>query len=264
MHYFSVKYICLKKISVYLLLVITSLTTLRAQQLDSAQLKAATIYLNAVLAGDNRTCWNLFNQDRYPEESHAVFNNDLFQLTNSFRVFSSFELFMYGMRSEDSTQMNIYSFKPVSKQRNLTNDILIEVSFVPGSALVCDVRPRERLKEASAVTTQREETQLEGPFPLELDGASYQVRGVNLVHFTGDKVMLVIQVEHPSNIEENEATRNDAEKFARYLMKHGYMDKAMAKAKEMHKTLLSDIAVSLYQPSLGQGINILFPPDELK
>jgi hypothetical protein len=61
-----------------------------------------------------------------------------------------------------------------------------------------------------------------------------------------------------------ESAKQEAIKFAKYLISSGFADKAKKKSIEIKRNLLDAIGVSFLDPTKGGGFNIMLKPEEYK
>jgi len=237
------------------------------QRIDEKQSAAAKQFLYLILKGNSDSCWQLFDQKNVPGVSQQQFKSVLDQMKNDLALFDSFEMSMTGIRMVGDKQLKQYTFKATSKTRNIVDDVSVDVLFFDSSQLVAAVQPKKLLKENSASTSSAKETPIENAFTATIDSVSYKIVGINIVHFANNEAILAIQVEYalpsdPATIQE--FARKEAVKFAKYLVKNGYIEKARIKTKEIDRRLLENIGVSFLDPAKGGGYNVLVTPEDYK
>jgi hypothetical protein len=96
---------------------------------------------------------------------------------------------------------------------------------------------------------------------------SYKITGINIVHFDKGDGVLAIQVEYKipySSNDQEEWGKKEGVKFAKFLVKNGYIRKAKIKADEIGIKLRDELAVSFLDPAIGGGYNVILKPDEFK
>jgi hypothetical protein len=255
-----------RKAFILLLFLFTS-TILFGQQIGDRQQEVAKQFLHLVLKGNSDNCWKLFDEKNVPGVSQQQFKSVLDQMKNDLALFDNFEMTMTGIRMVGDKKLNQYTFKASSKTRNIVDDISVDVLFFDSSQLVAAVQPKKLLKENNASTSSGKETAIENAFMATIDGVSYKIPGINIVNFTNNEAIVAIQVEYalpadPATVQE--LTKKEAVKFAKYLVKNGYIEKARIKAKEIDRTLLENIGVSFLDPTKGGGYNVLVKPEDYK
>jgi hypothetical protein len=195
------------------------------------------------------------------------FESAISQLKNDLSLFDTFELTVNGIKFVGDQQLNQYTFKAISKTKNIVDEISVDILFFNSSKLVAGIQPKKLLKENSASTSQGKETSIEKDFTATIGSVNYKVTGINIVHFSNNEGLLAIQVEYalPADLNSRqEFAKKEAIKFAKFLMKNGYIDKAKLKAKEIDRKLLDDIGVSFLDPTKGGGFNVMVKADEYK
>ena len=158
----------------------------------------------------------------------------------------------------ENKQLKQYTFKAISKTKNIVDEIYVDIIFFDSSKLVEDIQPRKVLKENSASTSKDQETPIEKESIVIIDSVNYKITGINIVYFDNNVGLLAIQVEYllPSGLDSvQEFAKKEAVKFAKYLYKNGYMEKAKIKAEELNTKLIDDIGVSFLDPTKGGGFN---------
>lgn len=230
------------------------------QGIDEKQSEVAKQFLYFVLQGKSDSCWALFDNKNVPDVSEAQFKDAINQIKNNLTLFDDFELTMKGIRFVGEKQLKQYTFKAFSKTRNIVDEVSIDVLFFNSSQLVARIQPKILAKENTASTSPGQETAIEKDFTAIIDSVSYKIRGINIVHFANNEGLLAIQVEYalPSDLNAiKELTKKEAVKFAIYLLKNGYIQKAKIKAKEIDIKLLEDIGVSFFDPTRSGGYNVM-------
>ena len=237
------------------------------QQGDKKQIEVAKIFLNSVIKGQTENSWALFDKKNVPDVTKEQFDEAIKQLKNDLSLFDTIDLTMNGIKFVDDKQLNLYTFKAVSKTRNIVDDISIDILFFSSSQLIAGIQPKKLLKDNSASTSKGKETSIEKNFTAVIDSVTYKITSINIVHFANNEGLLAIQVEYtlPADIDNRqEFAKKEAIKFAKYLVSNGYVDKAKIKAKEIDKKLLEDIGVSFLDPTKGGGFNVMVKANEFK
>ena len=237
------------------------------QQIDNKQVEVAKTFLDYVFKGQKESSWELFDKVNVPDVTKEQFENAIAQLKNDLSLFDSFELTMNGIKFVGDKQLNQYTFKAISKTKNIVDEISVDILFFNSSKLVAGIQPKKLIKENSASTSRGKETPIEKDFTATIDSVSYKITGINIVHFANNEGLLAIQVEYvlPTDLNSRqEFAKKEAIKFAKFLIKNGYMDKAKLKAKEIDRKLLDDIGVSFLDPTKGGGFNVMVKADEYK
>jgi hypothetical protein len=238
-----------------------------AQQIDNKQVEIARTFLDYAIKGQKDSCWGLFDKVNNPTVTREQFDVAMTQFKNGLSHIDTFELTMNGIRLVGDKKLNQYTFRATSKTINVVDEILVDVLFFNSSTLVAGMQPKKRMKDNSASTTSGQETQIEKDFTAIIDSVSYKVTGINIVHFANNEGLLAIQVEYATATDlpnRQEFAKKEAVKFARFLIKNGYMEKARIKAKELNLTLLDNIGVSFLDPVKHEGYNVLLKADEYK
>ena len=236
------------------------------QKIDNKQVEVAKTFLDYVIKGQKENSWELFDKVNVPDVTKEQFDEAMYQFKNDFSLFDSFELMMNGIKFVGDKQLNQYTFKAISKTKNIVDEILVDIVFFNSSKLVAGIQPKKLLKENSASTTRGKETPIEKEFTAVINNISYKVRGINIVHFDNNEGLLAIQVEYelPLDLDSRqEFAKKEAVKFAKFLINNGYMDKAKLKAKELDRNLLDEIGVSFLDLTRG-GFNVMVKADEYK
>jgi len=231
-----------------------------AQDVDTVQVKVARAFLNHILKGEKESSWQLFDKANVPGVTRGQFDATADQLKNDLSLFDSFDLKMTGIKLLGDNQLNLYSFKAISTTKNVVDEILIDILFFKSSSLIAGLQPKKLLKENSASSSKGKETQIQGGFTAIIDSVSYQITGINIVHFANNDGILAIQVEYESieEISSNpELAKKEGIKFAKYLIANGYLEKAKLKAKEIERTLLDGIGISFFNPGKAAGFNVI-------
>jgi len=238
-----------------------------SQDVEKEQLEIAKRFLEHVMKGEKDSCWQLFDKANVPDLSREQFDAGMEVIKKDLSLFDGFEMTMMGLKFLGDKQLNLYSFKAISKTRNVVDQVTVDVLCFPSSHLIAGVQPKRLIKENSATTTKGKETPLEKNFTAIIDSVSYEITGINLVHFANNEGVLAIQVKYESAGESSanpELAKKEAVKFARYLIRNGYMEKARLKANELERKLLDAIGVSFVDTNKGAGYNVLLKPDEYK
>jgi hypothetical protein len=236
-----------------------------AQQVDTGQVEIAKKFLDYTIKGQKENSWQLFDKENFPDVTRDQFETAITQFKNDLALFDSFELIMNGVKFIGDKQLNQYTFKAISKTKNVVDEISVDVLFFNSSKLVAGMQPKKLVKENSASTSKGKETPIEKGFTAIIDSVSYKITGINIVHFANNEGILAIQVEYllATDLDKRpEFAKKEAVKFAKYLIKAGYMDKAKLKAKEIDRKLLDDIGVSFLDPTKGGGFNVMVKAEE--
>jgi hypothetical protein len=246
-----------------LLLLIVNFTF--CQKPDKKQVAIGREFLNFVINGQNEEAWQLFDKINVPEVAKDNFNSAITQIGKDLVIFDSFNLVMTGIKFIENKQVSFYTFRALSKTKNIVDEISIDLLFFDSSNLVAGMQPKKLQKENSASTSKGKETPLEQNFTAVINDTTYTVRGINIVHFSNNNGLLTIQIE--MKLAENEPHRqqwakNEAVRFVRYLVGKGYVEKAKVKARELGRVMLEDIGVSFYDSSIGGGFNVMLKPGE--
>jgi hypothetical protein len=231
------------------------------------QVEVAKTFLDYVVKGQKESSWELFDKVNVPDVTKEQFERAIDQLKKDLSIFDSFELAMSGVKFVGGKQLNQYTFKAISKTKNVVDDISVDILFYNSSKLVAGIQPKKLIKENAASTSSGKETPIESGFTAMINGVSYKVTGVNIVHFANNEGLLAIQVEYvlPTDLNSRqEFAKKEAVKFAKYLFQNGYVDKAKQKAGEIDRRLLDNIGVSFFDPVKGGGFNVMVTPDEYK
>lgn len=231
-----------------------------AQDMDKKQIKAARNFLHYVMSGEAEKCWQLFDKADIPGLTREQFITEITLMRQDLKVFDSFELVMKGAKLLDDKQVTVYTFKALSKTKNVVDDISIDLSFYPASILVAGIEPKKLQKENTASTSPGKETPIEKKFSAVIEGVTYNITGINIVHFAGNQGLLAIQVEFKIPAGADEWKKKEAVKFAKYLVQNGYVEKAKLKATEIGITLMNNIGVSFLDQSAGGGVNVMLQP----
>lgn len=237
------------------------------QQTDNKQVDVAKIFLDYIIKGQNESSWELFDKANVPDVRKEEFEDAMNQFKNDLSLFDSFELTLSGIKYVGDKKLNQYTFKAISKTRNIVDEIAVDILFFSSSKLVAGIQPKKLLKENSASTSKAKETPIEKDFTAVINNVTYKVTGINIVHFANNEGLLAIQVEYvlpPELDKRQEFAKKEAIKFAKFLITNGYMDKAKLKAKEIDRKLLDDIGVSFLDLTKGGGFNVMVKADEYK
>ncbi|TDL99642.1 MAG: hypothetical protein C4K58_07050 [Flavobacteriaceae bacterium] len=237
------------------------------QQTEKKQVAIATTFLNYVKNGQMEKGWKIFDKENNPNITKEKFENGFTQLNKDLSTFDSFELTMSGVKFDGEKQFNQYTFKCISKTKNIVDDVSIDILFLKSSKLIANVQPKVLVKDVSASTSKGKETSIEKSFVAIIEGVSYNITGINIVHFNENEGLLAIQVEYTFPTNENnmqEFFQKEGVKFARYLVENGYVNIAKLKAEEIDKILLNEIGVSFFDKVIGQGFNVMLNETEFK
>jgi hypothetical protein len=241
------------------LLLLTSNIVL-GQRIDEKQSEVAKQFLYFVLKGNSDSCWELFDKKNVPDVSREQFKSTIDQLKNGLALFDTLELTMTGIRVVNEKKLKQYTFKATSKAGKIVDDVSIDVLFFDSSQFVAGIQPKKLIKENAASTTSGKETSIYNGFTAIVDGVSYKIVGINIVHFANNEGLLAIQVQYalPSDLQSTQKlTKTEAIKFAKYLLQNGYVEKAKIKTREIGRRLLEDIGVSFLDPIKGGGYNVM-------
>jgi hypothetical protein len=255
-----------RKAFILILFLFTS-TTIFGQRTGDRQPEVAKQFLYLILKGNSDSCWKLFDEKNVPGVSQQQFKSVLDQMKNDLAIFDDFEVTMTGIRMVGDKQLRQYTFKATSRSKNIVDDVSVDVLFFDSSQLVAAVQPKKLLKENAASTSSAKETAIENSFTATIDSNSYKIVGINIVNFANNEAILAIQVEYA--LPSDPATlpgfaKMESIKFAKYLVKNGYVEKARIKAKELDRKLLENIGVSFLDPTKGGGYNVLVKPEDYK
>lgn len=234
---------------------------------DKAQVKVARDFLIHAAKGEKDEAWKLFDSKNVPEVSRNDLDNAIDQLKHDLALYDDFELQMSGVKVVNDLQLSLYTFKAVSRSKNVVDNMMVDVVFFKNSMLVGGIQPKNMVKDNTASTSRGTETELQGPFRATIEGTEYQINGINLVHFEKEQGIIAIQVEYELPADQAEMKRladRDGPKFARYLVQNGYVEKAQSKAKELGMKLLDQIGVSFYENAKKQGYNTLVKPKDYR
>lgn len=237
------------------------------QQIDKKQAEVAKSFLNSIIKGKTESNWELFDKKNNPDVTKEQFEDAIKQLKKDLSLFDTIDLTMNGIKFVGDSQLNFYTFKAISRTKNIVDQISIDILFFKSSQLIAGIQPKKLLKENSASTSRGDETPIEKAFTAVIDGVTYKIRGINIVHFANNEGLLAIQVEYtlPADIENSqEFIKKEAIRFARYLVRNDYLDKAKIKAKEIDRKLLEDIGVSFFDQRKSEGYNVMVKAKELK
>jgi hypothetical protein len=237
------------------------------QQTDNKQVEIAKTFLDYVIKGQKENSWELFDKVNVPDVTKEQFEDAINQFKNALSPFDTFELAMNRIKFIGDKQLNQYTFKAISRTKNVVDEVSVDILFFNSSKLIAGIQPKKLVKENSASTTKAKETPIEKKFTAVIDGVSYKVTGINIVHFANNEGLLAIQVEYvlPSDLNSRpDFAKKEAIKFAKYLLKNGYVDKARLKAKEIDRKLLNDIGVSFLDPTKNGGFNVMIKSDDYK
>jgi len=252
----------------FTLIVLTFWTNLSfAQQGDTKQIAVAKTFLDYVTKGQTEKSWELFDKTNVQDVTKEQFESAILLLKNDLSIFDTFELTMNGIKFVGDKQLNQYTFKAISKTKNIVDDVSVDVLFFNKSQLVAGIQPKKLLKDNSASTSKAKETPIENGFTAIIDSIKYNIKGINIVHFENNEGLLAIQVEYilPNDQRDLQAlTKKEAIKFVKYLIQNGYFEKAKLKAKEIDRKLLDNIGVSFFDPNKGGGYNVMVKPNEYK
>lgn len=227
---------------------------------NSIQIQNSKKFLKHIQNNEYDSCWNLFDVANIPDVSNSQFIEVIKQLRNELIVFNDFELTFEGKKFIDNKTLNLYSFKCLSTDKNVIDDLTIDILSFENSNLIAGVQPKKKLNLNSAKTSKSNETEIMKTFSTNIDGKQYIVNGINIVHFENNQGMLAIQViyELPSDIiNRQEWANKEGVKFAKFLKSSEYYKLAVEKSKEIGKKLIDEIGVSFFSPSKGQGINAM-------
>jgi len=237
------------------------------QELDKKQKEVAENFLGYLMKGQNEQCWSLFDKTNVPSETEEHFLSSANKIKDYLSHFDSFELIMKGIKLVDDKKLVCYSFRATSTSENITDNIVVDVLFFETSNLIASIQPKELLRENTAVTSKEKETPLEKETTIFIEGVSYEVTGINIVHFENNQGLLAIQVvcKIPADVTNmNEWSRKEGIKFAKYLYTNGYVKLAKAKAKGIGRTLLDEIGVSFLDKSINRGFNTMIKMTDYK
>lgn len=248
-------------------LVIFSATMLNGQTTSKKQIKVAEKFLSYLMDGQNEKCWELFDTLNVPNVTKDQFDVSMNQIRKDLSLFESFELTMTGAKFIDTIELNLYSFTAISNNKNVTDVVLVDFLFFVSSNLIAGIQPKTLLNENTATTSKGKETPLLKDTTIVIDNISYNVTGINIVHFENGEGLLAIQLEYeiPAEMKNLDKWANqEAIKFAKYIYQNGYLEKAKIKAKEMDLKLLENIGVSFLDMSIGTGYNVMIEPEQYK
>jgi hypothetical protein len=238
-----------------------------AQLLLDKQRKVAESYVALILKGQKEESWRLFDRANVPAVTKEQFVAAFMQIKNSLAVFDTFALSTTISREVNGRILNLYRFQTLSKTEKILNDVFVDLIFFDTSGSVGGMQLRTKPKDSTSITSKGKETPIEKPFTTVIDAVSYNIRGINIVHFDNNIGLLAIQVERKISSDELEkqgwATK-EAIKFAKYLVAKGYVDKAILKAQVLELKLVEDLGVSFIDPGSGKGINVKLLPGEFK
>lgn len=100
------------------------------QKIDSRQVEVAKTFLDYVIKGQKESCWELFDKVNVPDVTEEQFDAAMHQFKNDFSLFDGFELVMNGIKFVGDKQLNQYTFKAISRTRNIVDEILVDVVFL--------------------------------------------------------------------------------------------------------------------------------------
>lgn len=238
-----------------------------AQQVENPQIGVAKSFLKFMLKGQVDDAWQLIDKTHLSGLTKEEFNSTLSHIKKQLALFDSFDLVMNGTKMVDNNELSLYTFKAISTGKNVVDDVSIDVIFFDSCRFVAGVQPKQLLKENAASTTKAKETPLEQNFNAVINGTTYQIKGINIVHFENNKGLLAIQVEMKFPKDDSkiqEWGQKEAVKFAKYLIAKGYFEKAKIKSKEIDRVLLDEIGVSFFDSGIGGGFNVMLKPAEYK
>lgn len=238
-----------------------------AQLILGKQREVAETYLTLILKGQKEETWQLFDKANVPTVTKEQFAAAFTQMQSGLSLFDTFAFSSVVFQKVKNKKFNLYRFKVLSKNKNVLMDVVVDLIFHDTSELVAGMQWIARRNDSTSITSKNKETPIEKPFTAVVDSISYNIRGINIIHFSNNIGLLAIQVERKissDELEKQEWTKKEAVKFAKYLVSKGYVDKAKLKAKELELTLVEDLGVSFIDPGSGQGINIKLTPEDFK
>lgn len=261
----------MKNIYKYFLLISVLSTTLAKGQekvdlsesvVDTVQVNNALKFIKYFAKNDSESAWLLFDTVRFPQLTKENFSKGMSQVYGDLSLFDDYELTYNGIKIVENERLKFYTFKAISSKK-VIYEFNINIYFYESSKLIAGIQPEKKEKGISASTSKAKETELEKSFTAKIEGKEYQIKGINIVHFENNGALLAIQVEYPYQ-ENEEVYKLEAIKFARYIIKKGYVKKAESKSKEEKLTLLEDIGVSFFDPKKDIGFNVMVKPSEYK
>lgn len=251
----------------FTLLLLLVFNFIHGQQVDNTQMTVAKNFLSFMINGKIEEAWQLVDKTHLSGMTKEQFSDNLTQLKKEMALFDSFDLVMNGIKTVDNKELSLYTFKAISTSKTVVDDISIDVVFFDSCKFVAGVQPKQLLKENTASTTKAKETPLEQNFNAVINGTTYQIRGINIVHFSNNNGLLAIQIEMKFPKDDpnlQEWGKKEGVKFAKYLIAKGYFEKAKIKAKEIDRVLLEEIGVSFFDSSIGGGFNVMLEAAEYK
>ena len=257
----------MSKLIAFTIILIANVNHASAQLLLGKQSKVAETYLTLLLKGQKEETWQLFDKVNVPTVTKEQFITIFSQTKSALALFDTFALSSTFSQEVNSKTYNLYRYKALSKTANILTDVFVDLIFVDTSALVGGMQWRSKPKDSTSLTSKNKETPLEKPFTAVVDAVSYNIRGINIVHFADNLGLLAIQVERKMSSDEYEKdgwSNKEAVKFAKYLVSKGYVDKAKRKARELELNLVEDLGVSFVDPGSEKGINVKLTPEEFK
>lgn len=229
---------------------------------DSVQVNNAKKFIKYFAKNDSENAWNLFDKENFQQLTKEKFIQAMNQVYIELSHFNDYNLVYNGKKYSNNQELKFYTFKAISNE-NMIDDVNINIYFFKSSNLVGGIQPEKKVKETSASTTKGKETELEKSLEIKINGKIYNIKGINIVHFENNQGLLTIQVEYPMQ-ENNDIYKTEAPKFAKYLVKNGYLKKAKIKVKEINLKLIEDIGISFIDTEKNSGFNVMLKPNEYK
>ncbi len=87
-----------------------------------------------------------------------------------------------GKETKAGKMLNMYTFKAIPTKKRIITDIQIDIIFLENSKKEYGIRPRQKVNETHASTSEVTEIEVEKSFKAHIENKDYNIVGVNIDH----------------------------------------------------------------------------------
>ena len=228
---------------------------------NTQQISTAKAFIYHILDKDFEQCWQNFdtviNKKLSKEYMFKVLDNIYSNVLESRS--KELDLAMSGVKYVGKYETMFYRFR-----QKETANFFFEVSFINKESLLVANFRAFRMNQLSP--RKEDKTLISKAEEITLEGKSYKIRYIGIIHFAKKEGLLAVQVEQvvPEDVDKKAWAYKKGIIFAKWLFKHPSYQKAFKVAKEIKRTLRSEIGVSFINPTTENGYNTMIETKDFK
>lgn len=249
-------------LSITLLLALPLITQAQSPS-NTPQVSTAKAFIYHLLDKDFEQCWQNFdtviNKKLSKEYLFKVMDNIYTNVLESRS--KKLTLTMSGVKYVGKYETMFYRF-----HQKETANFFFEISFINKESLMVANFNAFRMNRLSPPPTRENKTLISKAEEITLEGKSYKIRYIGIIHFANKEGLLAVQVEQviPQNVNQKAWAYKKGIIFAKWLFKHPSYQKAFKVAKKINRTLRSEIGVSFINPTTENGYNTMIETKDFK